>query len=47
MNHTALLDRTSTDWLQDLGQQLRVDSIRGERRCELGAPDVIDVGPLT
>jgi hypothetical protein len=27
MNRTALLDRTSTGKLEDLGQQLRVDSV--------------------
>ena len=44
MNHTALLDRTLTSRLQDLGQQLWVRLSPGERRRELRPPDVIDVG---
>jgi transketolase len=38
MNHTALLDRTSTGRLQDLGQQLRVDSVRASAAANSGHP---------
>ena len=38
MNHTALLDRISTDRLQDLGQQLRVDSVRASAAANSGHP---------
>jgi len=38
MNHTALLDRTSTARLQDLGQQLRVDSVRASAAANSGHP---------
>ena len=38
MNHTALLDRTSTGRLEDLGQQLRVDSVRASAAANSGHP---------
>src|SRR3984957_20966409 len=38
MNHTALLDRASTARLQDLGQQLRVDSVRASAAANWGHP---------
>jgi transketolase len=38
MNHTALLDRTSTGRLQELGQQLRVDSVRASAAANSGHP---------
>ena len=38
MNHTALLDGTSTGRLQDLGQQLRVDSVRASAAANSGHP---------
>ena len=38
MNHSALLDRTSTGRLQELGQQLRVDSVRASAAANSGHP---------
>ena len=38
MHHTALLDRASTGRLQDLGQQLRVDSVRASAAANSGHP---------
>ena len=38
MNRTALLDRTSTGRLEDLGQQLRVDSVRASAAANSGHP---------
>jgi transketolase len=38
MNHSALLDGTSTGRLQDLGQQLRVDSVRASAAANSGHP---------
>ena len=38
MNRTALLDRTSTGQLEDLGQQLRVDSVRAGDAANSGHP---------
>ncbi len=38
MNHAALLDHTSTGRLQDLGQQLRVDSVRASAAAKSGHP---------
>ncbi len=38
MNHTALLDRTSTGRLEELGQQLRVDSVRASAAANSGHP---------
>src|ERR1700729_2215289 len=38
MNRTALLDRTSTGRLEDLGQQLRVDSVRASPAANSGPP---------
>ena len=38
MYNTALLDRISTDRLQDLGQQLRVDSVRASAAANSGHP---------
>ena len=38
MNHTALLDRTSTGRLEYLAQQLRVDSVRASAAANSGHP---------
>jgi len=38
MDNTALLDGISTDRLQDLGQQLRVDSVRASAAANSGHP---------
>jgi transketolase len=38
MDNAALLDRISTDRLQDLGQQLRVDSVRASAAASSGHP---------
>jgi transketolase len=38
MDNAALLDRISTDRLQDLGQQLRVDSVRASAAANSGHP---------
>ena len=38
MNRTALLDRASTGQLEELGQQLRVDSVRASAAANSGHP---------